>query len=264
MSKKGLKVEDMIDLVQDERIMAVLITNLATALEPVMEKLFDKFAAKFKSELNGIVEILTKNFVDSHCEPLKQKISALELENEQLQARMDDIENNQKSDNLMIHGLPETKKEDNWTGEFLAAPSTSCIPSQSQQSSVQSVVNFCNTSLHLNLSESNISYAHRIPQKGKDKNRPLIVRFVNRDVRNVVFASRRILRDAPKSKDSIIYINEHLTKLNSQIFARAKNLIKEKKAVSAWTAGGKVFLRQSTLQSERPKKILSMKDLEEL
>jgi len=264
MSKKGPKLDDMFDqLVHDERLMEILITRLTERLTPIIKGIFDKYAEEFTSKLKGMVEGHAEEFISAHCESENQRTTALELENEQLRAHINEIENDQRLNNLIICGLAETPTEIPANDESTTASESIHSPS-AQQTPVQSVVDFCNKSLHLNISEAEVSYAYRLKRKGKDKYPPLMVSFVSRHVRNRVYAARKILRDSSDSQDSAIYINEHLTKLNAQIFAEARKLVREKKAASTWTAGGRVFLRYSILPSEKPKRILSLKNLDDL
>jgi len=45
-----------------------------------------------------------------------------------------------------------------------------------------SLINFCRTSLDIDISPSDISVAHRVKSSSKDTTRPIIVRFTNRRV----------------------------------------------------------------------------------
>ena len=56
----------------------------------------------------------------------------------------------------------------------------------------------------------------------------------------MVYSSRISLRDSLKTFSNGIYINEHLTKTNAQLYAKP---VKEKKIATAWTSGGFVFIR---------------------
>lgn len=61
-----------------------------------------------------------------------------------------------------------------------------------------------------------------------------------------------------------VYINEHLTKLHSSIFAKARSLVREKKIIWDWTAEGMTLVLQTNALNEKSKTISSMKDLEDL
>ena len=52
-----------------------------------------------------------------------------------------------------------------------------------------------------------------------------------------------ILKNAKKLKDTGIYINEHLTNINADIFFRARVLKKDKLIHSCWTSNGITFIK---------------------
>jgi hypothetical protein len=86
-----------------------------------------------------------------------------------------------------------------------------------------------------------ISTAHRLKAGPKDKTRPIIVRFSNRDVRNKVYSAKKLL----KGSTSGVFISEHLTKPDSELFFEARKLLREKKIFAAWIQNGLVHVRFS-------------------
>ena len=52
-----------------------------------------------------------------------------------------------------------------------------------------------------------------------------------------------ILKNAKKLKDTGIYINEHLTNINADIFVMAQVLRKDKLIHSCWTSNGITFIK---------------------
>lgn len=249
MSKKGQKIDDLLDLLKDDRVMEVLISRLTTSITPAIEGVFNSFVEAFSTKLESLVERSTQELINKHCEALHIRIASLESENDLLKSRLNETENNLRLDSLVIHGLREAPKNPDSSADSVAT---------------QAVLDLCSDQLGLEIAESDISYAFRIPSNAKDRSRPMIVSFVSRRVRNMVYSSRKTLRGSSKPGAQEIYINEHLTKTNAQIYAKARNLVKEKRATSTWTTGGIVYLRQSESVNERPKKIASLKSLEDL
>lgn len=196
----------------------------------------------------------------STIQSIQSKILAIESENDKCRSKLEGIEHNQHLDNLIIHGLIETPTGIIPSAESGSAPSSS----PTLQSAIQSVLDLCTMRLHLPISEADISYAYRIPGNGKNLCRPLVVRFVSRRIRDQVYASRKTLRDGSDPRASTIYINEHLTRTNAQIYAKARGLVRARKIHSTWTAGGCVFIRQSASRSEKPKRVSSLSILEHL
>lgn len=90
----------------------------------MIERIFNNFTDNFTSKLESIVEKLTESVVYNYCESQSQRITALELENKQLQARVDETETAQTSDSLMMDGVPGTTEEIYSKGESTTTPTS--------------------------------------------------------------------------------------------------------------------------------------------
>lgn len=267
MSKKALKVDDILDsIVEDDRILDALTARLTVTLAPsidaTIEASFEKLAVKFTSKLESLVEAMVEKFASDHLSKnygaLQQNISTLETQNSQLKSQFEESEKSSRLSNLVIHGLPESSPAS--TSESTSKPTFT----QYHQAAIRDALEFFTTRLQVPVAEIDISFAHRIPNKNKGAPRPLIIGFVGRRVRDTVFAARKILWHSSSSKSSSIYINEHLTRSNSVIFARARRLLKDKKIYSTWTSGGTVLLKLSDSPNEKPTKIISLQQLDDL
>ncbi len=71
-----------------------------------------------------------------------------------------------------------------------------------------------------------------------------------------------LLRQGKKLKGSNVYLNEHLTKRNTDIARKARFLRKQRKIQSTWTANCKIFIKLNGTPEEA--KVLVIKDVEEL
>ena len=71
-----------------------------------------------------------------------------------------------------------------------------------------------------------------------------------------------LLKKASKLKNSNIYINEHLTKKNSDIFYKARQLRKVNKLHSCWTINGSTFIKLT--ENSNKKRISHIDELEDL
>lgn len=279
MAKRAQKIDELLDLLKEEKVMAAIMARLTVDITPVIKDVFNSFVDEFSTKLEKLVEKSAQDLIDKHCEALNNKVTSLESENDILKSRMNEVENNLRLDNLMIHGLMEVpkvdaeqvmleSKNDESSADSVITPASSADSVITQASSADSVItqavlNLCNNHLGLKVSGSDVAYAFRIPANAKGGCRPVIVRFVNRKIRNMVYSSRKSLHDSSKKGSKGIYINEHLTKTNAQLYAKARGLVKEKKIASAWTSGGVVFIRQSESLNEKPKKITSQRSLDD-
>lgn len=101
------------------------------------------------------------------------------------------------------------------------------------------------------------SLCHTLPRK--DKTKPAVVlRFVSRKYKV------ELLRQGIKLKGSTVYLNEHLTKKNSEIARQARILKKNNRIKGTWTRNCKVFIQLNGATPEQAKvmTVREMKDLE--
>ena len=199
---------------------------------------------------------LVAEAVKKELQPIVEKVKVISDENRTLKQRLDQVETQLRSSNLVIHGIPETT--------YAEAASNSMEEDHSQKPSsrvdtVRAVVNCCEARLGLKISASDITAGYRIagPRKGP---RPIVVCFANRNTRDKVLESRKLLRH--HQGDAKIYINEHLTRGNSEIFAVGRKLLKEKKICSVWSRNGHIYLKRS--DRDKPSRILTLEDLTRL
>lgn len=258
MSKKGIKSDDLLELFNDDRVIEALSARLKPHLVPTIEETSDERISKFMHKLESLVEQFTKDVFAKFCEAQGQKMESLESENKQLRMKIDEVENSSRLNNVVIHGLAESPQ----AGPPEGQTETSHPKYRLKNSSIPELLDLCNNRLHVQVIESDISFSFRITTKGTNTVRPLVVGFSRRVTRDMIFASRKLLRGEPSSGSPNVYINEHLTRTNSQIFARTRNLVRSHKIHSTWTAGGRVFLRQSESSLEKPMRVDSLDELQ--
>ena len=80
---------------------------------------------------------------------------------------------------------------------------------------------------------------------------PIIVRFLSRDVRNQLYANRRLARTANSQEYSLqgaenISINENLTQSRKKLFWHAKQKAMASNFKFYWTVNGNVYVRKSS------------------
>lgn len=259
MSKKTIKFEDIAEPLQDDRAIGIiwskLITSLTPFIENMFEKLMEKFTAKIEERVEEMVGRLAKKAFSEMAETQNNKIASLEEECAHLSARIDEFEVNARLDNLVINGLPDPV-----TSASVVGGSTS----QNRHSLIPELLDLFTIRLNLPLTRDDISFAYKIPKQGMAKSRPTIVGFSTRRVRDSVLSSRKILKESHQPGSIPVYINEHLTRSNSQLYAKARALVKSHKINSTWTSGGRVFFRRTESTTEKPTRVNSAIHLEEL
>ena len=122
-----------------------------------------------------------------------------------MEIKTDELEQYSRRECLVITGIPESKQED-----------TRAI-----------VNNFCRDKLGVELMQRDLARTHRLGSKkqdvnGKMTNRPIIAKFATYEVRDLVFRSKR------KLKDSTHAVFESLTTRNNKLYNEVKSYLATK------------------------------------
>ena len=251
--KQLSRTEDWFEALLDSRV----VEALAKALSPLISLTIDEALGKRMEVLSTTIKELKAENVklNSVCESVVKENAILKQTIEEHSRRIDDMEVYGRSSDIIIKGLPEKSASEMAT----SAPSLDdhSMLQESHESVAQNVIKFCKDALGVALLPQDITVAHRLKPGQRDTVRPIIVRFVNRQVRNTVYRAKKELKN---SRDRI-FITEHLTKKNSDLFYEARKLLRERKIFATWTHNGLVHVRFSADPSVRATVIKSRQDL---
>ena len=247
--------DDLVEAQMVPRVIEALGKSLADTIAKVVE---DRLGAL----LGRVVEL------EKGLEKVDTERQALADENQALRIRLDDLEAYSKGENLIIHGLEVTSyseavggaasKSSSRPGTPSSSPAPGNGPVESHRGTEDAVIALANNILNVPLTRDDVSVAHRLPKRPSDtRPSPIIVRFTNRRARNAVFHARKTLR----SKNLMIFVNEHLIKARATLLSEARKLVREKKLEGAWTNNGVIFIRLSGATDSRPLRVDSLKDL---
>ena len=178
--------------------------------------------------------IVTNQKQESVIKELKAQSTTLKRSNEKEKEKVDALEQYGHRQNLEIVGVP--LKEGENTNEIVIKVAKM---------------------LNVSLSSDQISTSHRLQTRLKPKNSepaaspPIIVRFLSRDVRNLLYANRKLARTANLQEFSLqgaknIYINENLTQSRKKLFWHAKQKAIASNFKFYRTVNGNVYVRKSS------------------
>lgn len=102
--------------------------------------------------------------------------------------------------------------------------------------------------LNVDISLNEIASAFRMKKGSKDNTRPVMVKFSSLRSKEVVMRAKKQLRVNKRP----VFISEHLTKHNADLYNKARSLVKEKKLFSTWSFNGQIFYKISSDASSRP------------
>ena len=196
-------------------------------------RVIDALAKALQPSIQSAVQLAVQDKLDE----LNQHINVLATENRELRRRINDIESADRLDNIIIHGLKETFAE-------TASGGDPTMEGETSGGCEGQFIRFCTETLGIDITPSDISVAHRLPKPKASTHssgpRPMMVRFTNRKSRAAVLAAKKKLRHDRNNK---IYINEHLTKHSSEIYAEARKMLKNHRIAGAWTRNCNVYVK---------------------
>ena len=91
-----------------------------------------------------------------------------------------------------------------------------------------------------------IDISHPLPSKRKDNKPVHVVRFVSRKTKFAILAAKK--RDENKQfkfRNNDVFMNEHLSKTNRELFALSQEKKRALNYKHCWTRGGSIFLRKT-------------------
>lgn len=226
-------------------------------LESFKKELFTelKNVKKEVSEMSQSLSFLSEKVDESTklMENLRSELQVVKKENEVLRETVTDLQDRTRSleqytrrSNIEISGIPVTPRED-----------------------VIQLVKDVGAVIGLEVEESQINAAHRVPSFRKDRVPSLVVQFTGRSTRDTWLKQFRELKESvtvdqvntsfPKAK---LYINEHLSPANKVFLSDLKKKCAGVGIKYAWCREGKFFIRKA--DGDKCRRIYSEADIKKL
>lgn len=173
---------------------------------------------------------------------LKEKLEEKEVENSLLQSAnerfelaIEDLQQRSRHTNIVIRGIKEERKENVWN-----------------------ITESIGRRIGIENPENDIQICHRVPTRSQDGPRPIVVRLLNSKTRDKWIKEYKL----KKLWSQHIYINEHLTPYNQNLFYHTRKLAKEEKYKFAWTKDCQIYLKKN--ETAKLITIKNMRDLDQI
>ncbi|XP_078357184.1 uncharacterized protein LOC144642060 [Oculina patagonica] len=158
--------------------------------------------------------------------------------------QLDDLEQYTRKHNLEIHGIPETPDEN-----------------------IAERVTALGNVLNVTIRTDDIDICHRLQtSKNPSKPKPIIVRFKSYRAKKELYGARKQLKGQNLNQvfngGGIVYINENLTRMRRELFAKVWKRKKSEHWHSAWTTDGKIFVKIEA--TDYPIRIYNNEDLDRI
>lgn len=187
-----------------------------------------EFNSSLIKDLSTQFTVLTSEVKDLKVRnaELKRENGQIKDELKQAQLEIADLQQYSRRANLEITNLPESESEN-----------------------INEVLTSVFSCLEVNLMDQ-VSIAHRVPTSRKDKPKPVIVQFINKQHRDTCLKAARTKKINAsqvneRHKNEPIYFNEHLTPRLKELFFHCRKFKEANNYKFAWVKDGKIFIREN-------------------
>lgn len=214
------------------------VTDLKESVE-FLSSSHDAFNTTMKSIQEELMNLKSENT------EIKAQNAELKQVTCDLRERLRALEQYTRRTNIEISGVPETPGEN-----------------------VEHVIRDVGTALGVEVEESQVSAAHRIPSYRRDRPASLVVQFKDRPTRDMwitKFKAKKTLTAKninPTFKDQKVYINEHLSPDNKQFLTKLKQKATAIGFKYVWCREGKFYVRKA--DGERCRRVNTYDELDKL
>ncbi len=231
-----------------------MITTLAT-------EVYNKQKAELKAEVDEEVEARLydqSNDVEQSVEELKDELESLKEENKslkedytKLKRRTERLEFELSSKDKKIQALKMCNDaiEQQLYERDLQLVGVPEIPNNQVgnddvEKDMKTVIKLVHEKMNINIKPTDIENIHRLGKRKDNKTRDIVIRFRKTTVRNKIFNNRKktAIHSDPKKN---IYVNDKLTEYRRDLLYGARQLVKHKKILAAWSQQGNILIRKT-------------------
>lgn len=171
--------------------------------------------------------------MDKQLKSKDETIAMLERNELNMKQEINELKQRSRFNNIIIKGIPGKKDED-----------------------ILKVVTDLGNKIGIMNAANDIQRCHRVPTFDKTKTKPIVVRLLNSRTRDEWIQAYK----NKKLWNEKIYVNEHLTPENFQLFLEAKKQGKSNNIKFVWTKDCKIFMRKS--ENSKVKVIKKLEDID--
>lgn len=195
--------------------------------------------------------------IKSDVADLKERVEDLEKEKTNLQNRVEQIEIEQRSSSVIIHGLPESYAAMAQTTSAGDVTSDGGNLAENIPGTKKQFLDFCVENLHVSLHDEDLVSCYRLRKPSSSSApRPVLVKFSSLNAKARIMMEKKRLRNCiPK-----VYINDYLINEVGLLFSKARGYVREKRIFSTWTLNGRLFIKRMG-QNQKPIQVSSLEGL---
>ena len=251
---------------QNEKLEEILhkLTSLETQISDLKSenKSLKDTLTEIKEDNRGLIKRVIS--LEKHDNEKEKEMLALKNRLSSMEETVDNYEQYSKLDNVIISGL-RVFRPYNATALLTNEQNQPELDDEGKEQwaakdkeiMMNNLIQFAKDKLNFELKSHDIIDIHTLP-RGEGKVDTCIVRFANRIAREKVMRNKFRLKTTSQHSKKI-YINEHLTKKNSEIARAARLMKKDGKILGTWTKNCRIMIKKL---DERVIKVQNMGELE--
>lgn len=216
---------------KNESFVKGLMPAMQTAMKPLIEEMFETtmnkliahvLPAVIEKSLSPISELITKqqseiSYLQTKLGSLKTQVGTYSRDNDELNYRIEELEQYSRRNSLRFHGLVVNERED----------------------TDDKILFITNSILGLEIKPDQIDRSHIVGKSDTKGKRQVIVKFTSYKTRREVYAAKTKLKNNPEN----VFISEDLTRQRHVIVKKLLELRKAKMIRNMWTIDGRIFYK---------------------
>lgn len=216
-----------------------------------MNKEWGKSIDKKLDQMNKDISTMLE-FQSTKMKPLLDLITGLQKEIQRknevindLENRVNDLEQNLKSDNIVISGLALQPGYMSYASSVKPTTGGVDTSTPNMEYSIESqVIKFFNNH-QIEVGSNEIANCYRLGKMNKtQKPNSILLQLISKKVKN------RVLKNSSKLKGTSVFLNEDLSRRNAEVAGIARKYRRRGDILKTWVRGGNIFIKMNGVTPE--------------
>ncbi len=233
-----------------------MITTLATEIfnkkkEAIKAEVDEEVEARLYDHSNDVEETVEE--LRKEMELMREENESLKKENTNLRRRTERLEfditnQNKKLRDLKICSDAVEQQLYEKDLQIVGIPELFDKEGSEDEVDIKTIVKMVHEKMDINLKPNDIEKINRLGKRKNDKTRDIVIRFRRTNVRNKIYNNRKkAATHSDPNKNT--YFNDRLTEYRRDLLYAARQLVKRKRILAAWSQQGNVLIRKTDKDS---------------
>ena len=233
-----------------------MITTLATQVynqqkEAIKAEVDEEVEARLYDQSNDVEETVEE--LRKEVELMREENESLKKENTNLRRRTERLEfdlsnQNKKLRDMKICSDAVEQQLYQKDLQIVGIPEASDNQGSEDEVDIKTIVKLVQDKMDINLKPADIEKINRLGKRKSDRKRDIVIRFRRTSMRNKIYNNRKKAATHSDPKKNI-YLNDRLTEYRRDLLYAARQLVKRKRILAAWSQQGNILIRKTEQDS---------------